>query len=47
MEAEPLRADRDDRGRGARDAGRFHGGEGEHHLCRCLHVSDLRMLDRV
>ena len=47
MESEPLRADRDDRGRGASDAGRLHGGEGEQHLCRRLRVSELCLLDRV
>ena len=34
MEGEPLRADRDDRGRGASDTGRLHAGKGEQHLCR-------------
>lgn len=58
METEPLRADRDDRGRGASDAGRLHAGEGEQHLrCRLLFDAcsvarddevnvDLRLLDR-
>lgn len=32
METEPLRADRDDRGRRASDAGQLHRGEGEKHL---------------
>ena len=34
MEAEPLLADRDDRGRGASDAGWLHARKGEKHLCR-------------
>jgi len=38
METEPLRADRDDRGCGASDAGWLHGWEGEQHLCRLLLV---------
>jgi len=41
METEPLRADRDDRGCGASDAGRFHGGEGDAHLCRLLVAHDF------
>lgn len=44
METEPLRADRDDRGRGASDAGRLHGGEGEQHLCRLLLLCGRRMV---
>ena len=40
METEPLRADRDDRGRGASDAGRLHGGEGKQHLRRRLLFDD-------
>ncbi|MBP2512177.1 hypothetical protein [Sphingomonas sp. PvP018] len=44
METVPLRADRDNRGRGASDAGRLHGGEGEQHLCELhMHWQDDNM----
>lgn len=47
METEPLRADRDDRSRGASNAGWLHGGQGKEHLCRGLHVGVLCLLDGV
>jgi hypothetical protein len=40
MEAEPLRADRDDRGRGTSDAARLDGGEGDQHLCFASGATD-------